>query len=280
MPSVGHKIQIIIIMVLDERLTKIQHAQADQTLIAEAMLADVKATKIKTDQNVNAVEAMRKALESKAKQTETGSLNLEKQVFFQALSKKVNANAEMLRKVSDQFQLMQSSQVRPEIPSFDDKSNEKKAQTVVEKKCLQSYEDLSLEQFLQTALGQKLGFMLAMMTVPNGEDWQKYENWWITQKIRWSKKDPVTKKDHLHQWYRAVAWWSSQFMDTWIRVVTDFMVNPFQTTLQEICHQVALVKNVLLQMGFIVKEDTKFKWVEPFICMGKNSEPRLSVLLL
>ena len=239
-------------------------------MIAEATLDRLKTNLLKTDQNAKAVESMRKLLEQMEKPMEMPALNLEKQLFFQAMNKKIVANSDMLRQVSDQFKLMQSSQKSTEKPSFNDGAtgNSFRTPQVLEKK-LQCYDDMSLEQFLQTALGQKLGFMLAMMTTPSGEDWQKLENWWISQKTRWSKKDPITKKDHLPQWYRAVAWWSAQFMETWTRVITDFMINPFQTSLQEICHQATMAKNLLIQMGFIVKEDTKFKWAEPFICMGK-----------
>ena len=246
-------------------MANIQYGQADQALLSEAMLDNSKSAMIKIDQNTNAVEAVRKLVEQGATPKDAPVLQLDKQLFFQALNKKVVANSDTLRKILDQFQLMQQAAPSTETKEFDDGA-EKISVEAQPMKIIQSYEDMSLEQYLQTALGQKLGSMLALMDTPENQNWERYELWWVAQKTRWTKKE-----NHLPQWYRAVSWWATQFMDVWVKVITDFMTNPFQTTLQEICHQATLVKNVLTQMGFILKNnDTKFKWVEPFITLGKS----------
>ena len=181
-----------------------------------------------------------------------------------SLGKKMNANADALRQIQDQLLHLQKEDNEEKVQSFQEElKNQEKTKKLVD---FLEPKELPLREFLMSNMGNQVKQMLALMENPEISEWQALESWWTVQKIRWN----VGESDkNLTTMYRALSWWASQFQMTITSLLTEFMINPFALSLQEICHKVAFIRNILHSMGFIEHSEAKVKWAEPFIEMSK-----------
>ena len=196
------------------------------------------------------------------------------------MMKLLNDNETMVRHIFEKVQLLEADRGKVECAKdFEEgeivsqKKDEKAKEVTTGLSKLMNYEDMDLAEYLETPLGMKLKELLVTMENPDVDDRKALVEWWDYQKRRWTKNGRELKA--LPAWYRLASWWSGQFLWTWTALTTEFMLNPFQLSLQEIIYKAALLRNLLNALGLVMNSDAKVKWAEPFVNLG-NSEPRLS----
>lgn len=243
-----------------------------QHLIVNAVLTKVTESARKTGQTEAAVNTFRDSIENVKNLIEKSNEGLVKKLETSAslvsMGKKLNANAESLRKLQDQIQMLQSVEKEEKVVSFEE-GHQTPEQAKVEEVLddFWSSEDLTLVAYLKSDMGRNMYRLLALMENSETKNVNELESWWKIQKIRWS--DVKQNKHGLITMYRAFSWWAAQFEAGLTNLLTGFMVNPFAASLQELCHQAAILRNLLHSMGFISGGDAKVKWAEPFIAAGK-----------
>ena len=257
---------------LETMVASILQKLSSQGLLVNAVLNKVTESSRKTSQTEAAVNSFRETIENvKAKIENMGeerSKQPDSSNMLTTLGKKLNANADSLRKIQDQLQLMQKEDVESKVESFEEvpePQNSKKKDGSDEN--LWSKEDLDLDSFLQSNMGRNVKQLIELMENPEKTEWKILEEWWQVQKTRWN--DSKQNKHGLLTMYRAFSWWAAQFEYVLVNMFTTFMVNPFAVSLQELCHQAAFLRNALHSMGFISAGEAKVKWAEPFIALSK-----------
>ena len=257
---------------LETMVASILQKMASQGLLMNAVLKKVTEAARKTSQTEAAVNTFRETIENVKSKIESGGSDKTKQSdasnLMLTLGKKLNANAESLRKIQDQLQLMQKDDEENKAESFEENPEKPVAPSkVVLDKNLWSKEDLELSSFLHSNMGRNVKQLLELMENPDKTEWATLEDWWTAQKSRWN--DSKQNKHGLLTMFRAFSWWAAQFEHVLLAMLTNFMVNPFAISLQELCHQAAFLRNALHSLGFISGGEAKVKWAEPFIALSE-----------
>ena len=253
----------------EEQVSKLVSDQADQKLMMEGLITKTKETSVKLVQNTDSLNSVRETVESVSeKLSETPEevvLKMEKSTLITSLGKKINVLTETVHSLQDKIALIPSPGLANEtVKEFDDvKKKPNWGKGPID---LLGHRDWSLKEFLEQPEGHSLYKLLWTMSVPDVNEWNELVAWWDFQKTRWSKGHA----NNLLPWYRAVSWWASQFLNTWQGLLTDYMANPLNLSLQEICYKVAMVRNILHSMGFLSSNTARLKWVEPFNHMGNR----------
>ena len=263
--------------------------QLDQKLLLEDNLIKSKSSLARITQTEEAVQTVKSKIDLLQTSMDEKHLASPKGIEKGDISKVLaflKDNDDMVRQVLEKVQLLEAARENsPKAQDYEDgevvSQSDLEVSTEGKKKTvglqLMSYEDMDLARYLDTSLGAKLKELLVTMADPDNVEERALNDWWDFQKRKWTKNGKELKA--LPAWYRLVSWWSSQFIWTWTTLTTEFMVNPFQLSLQEIVYKVALLKNLLNGMGLIHNSEPKLKWVEPFIKLGKT-EPRLSEVII
>ena len=232
-------------------------------LILKSILTKAKETSVKTGQTEAAVNAFRESSSSNIREENWDELTkkIETSTTFASFGKKLTANTDVLRKIQDQMQQLQKEDIEKKVDSF----QEVEETEMVEKPFWQT-EELTLKEFLNSDMGLEVKKMLSLMENPEMTQKEELETWWNVQKAKWTPKE---KPKNWTTMYRAFSWWSMQFRMTLTNLLTDFMINPFANSLQELCHKAAFLRNALHAIGLIDKGEARVKWAETFIAMSK-----------
>ena len=253
----------------EDLVAELVQSQNDQKICLDGIMAKTKETSVKLVQNTSSLESVRTNVQTMAEKLENNAGDLvtkiEKSTLLTTLGKKVNTLTETVRSLEDKVALIPSSgAVNPTVKEFDDsKVKPNWGDGPID---ILGHRDWSLKEFLQQPEGRSLHALLWTMSIPDRNDWNELVAWWDFQKTRWTKQH----ENNLLPWYRAVSWWASQFLNAWQMLLTEYMTNPFNLSLQEIGYKVAFLRNLLNSMGLITNKTARVKWVEPFVHMGKN----------
>ena len=245
----------------------------DHKLLLEEILEKSKQSLARITQSEAAVQTVKSKIELVEKSLELSNKGDTPKKDLTKILAKISENDAVIRQIFEKIQLLEAGTKRVEsVKDYDDESPENEESVSedskkVRKLALMDYNDLKLVDFLDTILGQKLKEFLATMSNPDVDDEVQLNEWWEYSKRKWTKNGREPKM--MQAWYRMVSWWSGQFVMTWMTLTSEFMTNPFQLSLQEIVYKAALLRNLLNSMGLVVNSDTKFKWAEPFITLGK-----------
>ena len=254
------------------KIDLLRQQQAADTLIIQSVLKKLNEMALKTTQNAAALDTVKKNLAENKELMKLTEKNMvekfDKGKVLMALTKKVGDQTNLIRAIDDKLNVVKKED--PEdgeiVDDFQDgMATAVKVSTNVPLKGLVDVRDWSLEEFLATPLGLPLSNLLTLMAAPDADEWKAMEAWWNAQKARWTRESQT----NLIQWYRTTTWHATMILNEWQRLIADFMANPFQLSLQEICQRVALVRNSIQALGIIHTHESRLKWAGPFTDMGK-----------
>ena len=251
----------------DERLQKLRVASTEQKLELDQVLLKSKEVALRSAQNGDALGTVKQSLLDLKKlvgekDERLAFSKVEKQTITD-IKKKTNANSETLKQVMDLLEDLKEKSSQNQEPKAQPAATS--GSTLGQGNPFQMG-DLNFQEFIMTALGHNVGQLFAVMSHPEIDDWSKILDWWKTQKDRWINDGQSTTMTM----YRAMSWYAGQFLNTWRTLLNDFMTNPFQLSLQEICFKIGLALNALTSMGIVKNHVAEFKWAEPFLFMGES----------